>query len=86
MRYHYKKAKIYILTNNIYICEHPVYTRCSLFFAEDKGLAIIQQRFDPLTKNTNWGEIDPWLTDDLYFNSGFKEYFYKRAKECTNGL
>ncbi|MCL1905739.1 MAG: hypothetical protein FWG06_01880 [Clostridiales bacterium] len=49
-------------------------------------MAIIQQRFDPLTKNTNWGEIDPWLTDDLYFNSGFKEYFYKRAKECTNGL
>lgn len=35
----------------------------------DKGLAVIQQRFDSDTKKTWLGSIDPWLTDDLYFAS-----------------
>lgn len=52
----------------------------------DKGLAVIQQRFDSDTKSTWWGEVDPWLTDDLYLHPKFKEYFDKRAGACTDGL
>lgn len=52
----------------------------------DKGLAIIQQRYDPVTKKTWWGEIDPWLTDVLYLHPRFKEYFEDRASEYTDGL
>ena len=52
----------------------------------DKGLAIIQQRYDPNTKYTWWDEIDPWLTDILYLHPGFKKYFDDRAGKCTDGL
>jgi hypothetical protein len=50
------------------------------------GLAVIQQRFDPETKQTWWSEIDPWLTDPLYLHPKFKETFMDRAGECKDGL
>lgn len=70
----------------LYICEHPVYDSCTLFKIGDKGLAVIQQRFNPEAKTTWWSEVDPWLTDDLYLHPKFKEYFDNRAGECINGL
>lgn len=70
----------------IYTCDHPVYSRCTLFQIGDKGLAVIQQRFNRNTKQTWWTEIDPWITDDLYLHPKFKEYFDERAGLCTNGL
>jgi hypothetical protein len=70
----------------LHICEHPVYNSCTLFQIGDKGLSVIQQRFDEETKSTWWSELDPWLTDDLYLRPGFKEYFDKRSGECTDGL
>lgn len=69
-----------------YICDHPVYSKCTLYRIEDKGLAVIQQRYDPDTKRTWWGEIDPWLTDELYLHDHFREFFDKRAGKLTNGL
>ena len=69
-----------------HICEHPVYNRCTLFKIGDKGLGIIQQRFDPDSKSTWWGEMDPWLTDDIYLHPRFKDFFDKRAGNCTDGL
>jgi hypothetical protein len=69
-----------------YSCDHPVYDKCTLFNIEDRGLGIIQQRYDEETKSTTWGEIDPWLTDDLYLHPKFKEFFDKRAGEPINGL
>lgn len=80
MRYHYQKPGIYLsMYGRIYICDHPVYSSCTLFEVGDKGLAVIQQRFDTDTKSTWWSEVDPWLTDDLYLHPKFKEYFDKRA-------
>lgn len=87
MRYYYKKPGIYLsMYGRIYICEHPIYNSCTLYEIGDKGLAVIQQRFDKDTKSTWWGEVDPWLTDDLYLHPKFKEYFDKRAGTCENGL
>lgn len=87
MRYHYEKPTIYLsMYGTIYICDHPVYSRCTLFQIDNKGLAVIQQRFDERTKSTWWEEIDPWLTDVLYLHPKFKEYFEERAGMCTNGL
>jgi len=87
MRHHYKKPHIYLsMYGKLYTCEHPVYGQCTLFKIDKKGLAIIQQRFNPDTKSTWWGEVDPWLTDDLYLHPRFKEYFDNRAKKCTDGL
>lgn len=87
MRYHYEKPTIY--SNRYaktYICNHPVYDRCSLFIIEDKGLAVIQQRYNIHNKTTWWDCIDPWLSDTIYLHPKFKEYFDKRSGDCVNGL
>ena len=87
MRYHYEKPSIYFSKyGSTYSCEHPVYNRCTLFRIGEKGLAIIQQRFEEYGKRTWWGEIDPWLTDAIYLHPNFKEYFDNRAGECKDGL
>ena len=87
MRYHYEKPSIYVsMYGSTYTCDHPVYDRCTLFKMDDRGLAIIQQRFDESTKRTWWGEIDPWLTDTLYLHPNFKDYFDKRSGPYTDGL
>ncbi len=87
MRYHYEKPIIYsTMYGDVYTCDHPVYSRCTLYKIGNRGLAIIQQRLNTNTKSTWWGEIDPWLTDSLYLHPKFKEYFDKRSKEATDGL
>lgn len=87
MRYHYKKPTIYLsMYGTTYNCDHPVYNVCTLFLIENKGLAVIQQRYDKDTKSTQWGEIDPWLTDVLYLHPNFKKFFDDRSGECTDGL
>lgn len=87
MRYHYEKPDLYISTyGDTYICNHPVYNRCTLFKINDRGLAVIQQRFNRITKQTWWGEIDPWLTNVIYLHPKFKEFFDERSGPCTDGL
>ena len=87
MRYHYKKPAIYVsMYGETYICNHPIYNRCTLFKMNNKGLAVIQQRFDGDTKCTYWTEVDPWLTDALYLHPKFKSYFNERSGTCTDGL
>lgn len=87
MRYHFKKPSVYLSAyGEVYICDHPVYDRCTLYKADDKGLAVIQQRFYPATKTTRWRELEPWLTDVLYLANGFQQLFAERAGVCTDGL
>lgn len=87
MRYHYEKPELYMsMYGERYICDHPVYSSCTLFTINNKGLAVIQQRFDEKTKSTWWSEIDPWLTDALYLHKNFKKFFDERAGKCTDGL
>ena len=87
MRYHYEKPSIYVsIYGSTYICDHPVYSKCTLYLHGDRGLAVIQQRYDPETKSTTWDEIDPWLTDELYLHPKFKEYFDERSGECKDGF
>ena len=82
MRYHYKKPVICLtMYGKVYICNHPVYNRCTLFQIGDKGLAVIQQRFSHDTKSTYWSEIDPWLGNDLYLHPKFKKE-HGRNENC----
>ena len=47
MRYHYNKPQIYLsMYGQLYICNHPVYDSCTLYKIDEKGLAVIQQRYD----------------------------------------
>lgn len=87
MRYHYEKPTVYhSMFGTIYECNHPVYSSCTLYQLGKRGLAIVQQRYNPETKHTYWTEIDPWLTDELYLHPNFKSFFDERAGECENGL
>lgn len=87
MRYHYEKPNTYLSRYGFtYECDHPVYDRCTLFKMGDKGLAVIQQRYDCNTKSTYWDEIDPWLTDELYLHKGFKKFFDERSGESIDRL
>lgn len=87
MRYHYEKPTIYLsMYGRTYLCNHPVYDKCTLYLVDNRGLAVIQQRYDEATKRTYWTEIDPWLTDELYLHPKFKEFFDERAGLCRNGL
>ena len=87
MRYHYEKPDIYTSMYGItLVCSHPVYDKCTLYQMKDRGLAVIQQKFDPKTKTTWWGEIDPWLTDSLYLHPKFKDFFDDRSGPCKDGL
>lgn len=87
MRYHYEKPSIYLsMYGESYSCDHPVYNNCTLFKIGNKGLAVIQQRYDAETKKTWWGEVDAWLTDALYLHPNFKDYFDERSGEIESGL
>jgi hypothetical protein len=87
LRYHYEKPDFYVsMYGSTYICDHPVYDSCTLYIIDGKGLAVIQQRYDNHDKTTRWTEIDPWLTDALYLNIGFKEFFDSRSGPCVDGL
>lgn len=80
MRYHFDKPEIYLaIYGKRYICDHPLYNSCTLYEINDKGLAVIQQRFDSETKSTYWTELDPWITDAIYLHPDFLEYFESRA-------
>lgn len=87
MRYHYRLPRFYThVTGETLTCDHPVYSSCTLYRIGRKGLAVIQQRYDPETKSTTWGEIDSWLIDEIYVNKNFKRYFDKMAGEPVDGL
>lgn len=87
MRYFTEKPALYsTMYGEIYSCNHPLYDRCTLYREKQKGLAVVQQRFEERTKSTYWTEIDPWLTDTLYLTKGFMDYFESMAAEPEHGL
>ena len=87
MRYHYEKPEYYSNAyGSVYICNHPVYNKCTLIEIGNMGLAIIQQRYDPKTKTTYWENIDEWLINDIYLHPKFEEFFNERAGNCENGF
>jgi len=65
----------------VHECNHPVYSRCTLYKIENRGLAVIQQYYNAKFKTTWWCEIDARLVDDLYSHPGFYAYFDSKAKE-----
>ena len=75
-RYHYEKPELYsTIYGYIYRCDHHIYNECTLFKVNEKGLAIVQQRFDSINKLTYWVSIDPWLADELYLHKNFSNFF-----------
>ena len=58
MRHQYEKPELYFtIYGHTYRCDHHVYNEHTLFKVNKKGLAIMQQRFDPTNKLTYWTSI-----------------------------
>ena len=77
MRYHFSTSRQTSMYGIKYACNHPLYSFCTLFKIGDRGIAVIQQRFDPDTKTTWWSDIDTELQDEIYLNTNFKYSFYQ---------
>lgn len=58
-----------------YECNHPMYNSCTLYLLDGKGLAVVQQRFNPTRKLFWYGPIDMDLVDDIFNQEEFKFYF-----------
>lgn len=87
MRYHYtNNHEYYSIFGETYVCNHPVYSECTLSRIGDRGLAVIQQRYNCDEKSTYWTAIDPYLTGELYLSPKFRDYFETHSGTCTNGL
>lgn len=46
-------------------------------------MAVIQERFNEKTKARWWGPLEPWLSGDIYFSSGFHAVFDEYAAEAN---
>lgn len=88
MRYHYEAPALNTkqLFGALYFCDHPVYTKCTLFKDGPIGLAVIQQRHSKATKHTWWGELDPGLANDIFLHPRFHSFFVERAGKPNHGL
>nr|DAH12852.1 MAG TPA: hypothetical protein [Caudoviricetes sp.] len=76
MRYFYEKPETFRRTRGFtYTCSAQLYSKCTLYKQGDKGLGVIQQRFNPKLKIFWWGPVDPWLVDDVANADGFESYF-----------
>lgn len=88
MRYHHEDDRGVHVGQfaTTYICDHPVYSKCTLYRIRDIGLAVIQQKYDPDTKATTWGEIDLELIDVIYLHPKFYAFFKSIARPPTGQL
>lgn len=87
MRYFTEKPMIVVpIYGKTYSCDHPVYSKCTLFEKNGIGLAVIQQRYDPNSKTTWWGELDEWIPTMLYLHENFEKFYVERAGEPIDGL
>ena len=69
-----------------YRCNHPVYDTCTLYFHKEKGLAVIQQRFNRKLKATFWTAIDRELAKEIADHEKFQAYFEEKANYPKDGL
>lgn len=67
-----------------YSCDHPVYSKCTLYKIRDLGLAVIQQRYDQNTKATTWGPVDIELIDGIYLHPKFLQTFKQYAQPVND--
>lgn len=88
MKYYYEPSdNAQVGAGEIYICDHPLFNKGTLFRIGSKGLIIVQEHYNKKTKARWWGPVVPWLSYDIYTNSNFASFFEKTASECDeNGL
>lgn len=64
-----------------YNCDHPYYDVCTLYLQGNRGIAVIQQKFNSTYKCTWWGALDKDVAKDIYENELLDDYLAENAKE-----
>lgn len=67
MRYHYGNFSKTNMYGHIYECDHEVYSKCTLYLIGNKGIAVIQQRFDAKNKSNDKLYLEGLFTTPLIF-------------------
>ena len=80
MRYFYQKPEIGKPEHGRRIpLDHPAYKFGTLFTDGDRGLILVQMRFE--LNYAYWDAIDFWLANDIYEHPKFPEWFSMNATE-----
>lgn len=66
---------------SVYSCNHPLYSKCTLFKIKDKGFAVIQQKFNEETKSTHWSSLEADVANQIYINRNFYDFFKLNARK-----
>ena len=67
--------------------DHPLYNSCRLFkVSDDKGVAIVQQRFNSNLKVFWYDAPDAWIMDEIIKQSGFADYIFDHAGTDEDGV
>lgn len=71
----------------LYKCDHYLYDACTLFTNGEKGIAVIQQRFNKRSKIYWWSSVDAELISDILANPYLEQYVENYGdKPNENGL
>lgn len=70
----------------IYRCDHILYNDCTLFRDGNVGLAVIQQRHNPVLKTTWWSTLDKKLIKEIMDSPEFPEVFRAKSGVCKCGI
>lgn len=74
MRYYYEKPEHYTVTKaKTVTTDDELYSQCTLYEVNGKGLKVVQLRFNSKLKVFFYGPIDDYLIDDIFSRNGFKE-------------
>ena len=61
--------------------DHPIYKSGTLYLENGKGLIVTQKHFIKERKECFWGTVECWISNDIYLNKNFPEYFFQNASE-----
>ena len=88
MRYHYNPSDFHqpIPPGEIYKCNHPLYSCCTLFKNGNRGLAVIQKKFNKNLKVSWWDCVWWYLAADIFLHPNWPSYFNEHAGEPVDGI
>ena len=61
--------------------DHPIYKSGTLYLEKERGLIVVQKKFNPNTRECSWHAVDIWIANDIYLSKRFRTFFMENAKE-----
>lgn len=84
MKYFYKRPDISVPVYGKPIKTEDPFIRCATLYLEhEKGILVIQKRFDDKSKSVYWGSVDADIANDIYLSPKFQDFFKNNATTST---